>query len=99
MIAAGCGDDARGRNLPHQQICKRAAGLEGTSVLKVLEFECDGKRTDSEIRAVHINGGRESDVRLDQLVSCCDRVWFYIQHEYRASVVLFSDYEGEYHNY
>ena len=52
MIAAGSGHHAGRRHVPHQQIGKRTAGLEGTGVLQQFQLERQGNGSESEIGAI-----------------------------------------------
>src|SRR6185436_20281991 len=72
VIAAGCGDDTRLRNLAQEQICKRATRFERAGMLNQFEFEDDGDGAESKVTAVGLEDWRPADVRADDFFRCSD---------------------------
>ena len=74
MIAARGRDHARSRDIPHQQVGKRAPGFERTGMLHQLELEDDADAVQPKIRAFDFNYRGPSYMGMDRFVSAGDVV-------------------------
>jgi hypothetical protein len=72
VVTARGRDHTCGWYRPREQVRKRAAGLEGTRVLQVLQFEAQPEGAEAEIRRIDLDHGRPANERLDQAIRCLD---------------------------
>src|SRR5437016_4628957 len=66
MIASRSRDDARPRNLSREQVGERAARLERSRMLQLLELQRERKRVEPELGGVDLDERGAADVRPDQ---------------------------------
>jgi hypothetical protein len=60
------------RHLAREQICERAAGLEGAGVLEQLQLDIELARAETDIRPIHLNDWRAPYVMPNELLTSSD---------------------------
>ena len=72
MVAAGRGDDTRGRHRAREQVREGAAGLERSGPLQQLQLHDHARLRETEVGACHLDDRRPANVGLNKRVDALD---------------------------